>query len=315
MATNIKDNSEELLKESTPQGVPVVSNMDKARIRYNASPGNAMMDDIDVRNTLDNAKTSALKEYDEGKAQRDKEAKEKADAEAQEAEETKHRKAEKMWSAIGDGISAIANMATVGAGADSVYNSADSLHSKVKSKWDEIKANKAAVAAANRKAQMDLLLKDLELGARAKEAEANRNFNIWKMETEEAGRNQRAKTKQEFDAEQNKQKNETTLQAAKIRGRSGGGSGGNSNEPKFYATNPNGGRHTWKSPQQGVGEMIRWMQANGYKDNIPKKGLWEDIDTQYANVYAAYEDAVEDWQSKQSKPTPTKPKDNAAVTP
>lgn len=315
MATNIKDNSEELLQESTPQGVPVVSNMDKARIRYNASPGNVVMDDIDVRNTLDNAKTSALKEYDEGKAQRDKEAKEKADAEAQEAEETKHRKAEKMWSAIGDGISAIANMATVGAGADSMYNPADSLHSKVKSKWDEIKANKAAIAAANRKAQMDLLLKDLELGAKSKEAEANRNFNIWKVGTEEEGKNQRAKDRQAFDAEQNKQKNETTLQAAKIRGRSGGGGGRSSSEPKFYATNPNGGRHTWKSSQQGVGEMTRWMQANGYRDKIPTKGLWDDIDTQYANVYAAYEDAVADWKSKQSKSIPTKSKDNAAVTP
>lgn len=295
----VEDNSAKLLQESTPKGVPVVSNMDKARIRYNASPGNAIMNDIGMRNTLDNAKTSALKEYNEGKAQRDKEAKEKADAEAQEAKEAKHRKAEKMWSAIGDGISAIANMATVGAGADSMYNPADSLHSKVKSKWDEIKANKAAVAAAQRKEQMDLLLKEYELGAKSKEAEAQRLFNIWKTETEEKGKNQRAKDRQAFDAEQNKQKNETTLQAAKIRGRSGGG-GGSSSEPKFYATNPNGGRHTWKSPQQGVGEMMRWMQANGYKDKIPTKGLWEDIDTRYANIYAAYEDAVADWQSKQS---------------
>lgn len=310
MATNIKDNSEELLQESTPQGVPVVSNMDKARIRYNASPGNAMMDDIDVRNTLDNAKTSALKEYDEGKAQRDKEAKEKADAEAQEAEEAKHRKAEKMWSAIGDGISAIANMATVGAGADSMYNPADSLHAKVKSKWDEIKANKAAVAAANRKAQMDLLLKDLELGAKSKEAEAQRLFNTWKTETEEKGRNQRAKDRQAFDAEQNKQKNETTLQAAKIRGRSGGGSG-NSNEPRFYATNPNGGRLEWKDESQAMAYMQRWMKKNGY--NVPI--AISAVEDRYAKINAAYEDAVADWQSKQSKPTPTKPKDNAAVTP
>lgn len=314
MVTNIKDNSEELLKESTPQGVPVVSNMDKARIRYNASPGNAMMDDIDVRNTLDNAKTSALKEYDEGKAQRDKEAKEKADAEAQEAEETKHRKAEKMWSAIGDGISAIANMATVGDGADSMYNPADSLHSKVKSKWDEVKANKAAVAAANRKAQMDLLLKEYELGVKSKEAEANRNFNIWKTETEEAGRNQRAKEEQEFKASEGQKNRDNDKEVAKIRGKySRSSGGGSSSEPKFYATNPNGGRHTWKSPQQGVGEMMRWMQANGYKDNIPTKGLWEDIDTRYANVYAAYEDAVADWQSKQSKPTPTESKDTTSL--
>ena len=140
-------------------------------------------------------------------------------AKTEEEQEAKHRKAEKMWSAIGDGISAIANMATVGAGADSMYNPADSLHSKVKSKWDEIKANKAAIAAANRKAQMDLLLKDLELGAKAKEAEANRNFNIWKMETEEAGRNQRAKTKQEFDAEQNELNRKARIEAAK-KGRS-----------------------------------------------------------------------------------------------
>lgn len=304
METNIKDNSEELLKESTPQGVPVVSNMDKARIRYNASPGNAMMDDIDVRNTLDNAKTSALKEYGEGKAQRDKEAKEKADAEAQEAEETKHRKAEKMWSAIGDGISAIANMATVGAGADSMYNPADSLHSKVKSKWDEIKANKAAVAAANRKAQMDLLLKDLELGARAKEAEANRNFNIWKTETEEAGKNQRAKDRQAFDAEQNKQKNEATIQAAKIRGRSGGGGGGNSSEPRFYATNPNGGRLEWKDKSQAIAYMQRWLNDNGY-EAPPTASFMGDA---YANMHEAYENAIAG-RGKKKKSTPTE-KDN-----
>ena len=156
----------------------------------------------------------------------------KADAEAREQEEreAKHRKAEKLWSAIGDGISAIANMATVGAGADSMYNPADSLHSKVKSKWDEIKANKQAIAAAENKARMDLLLKGIELDARTKESEATRNFNVWKTETEEAGRNQRAKDKQEFDQKIADQRNETTLKAATIRGRSGGG-GGSSGKP------------------------------------------------------------------------------------
>lgn len=225
----------------------------------------------------------------------------KAKEKYQEEQEAKHRKAEKMWSAIGDGISAIANMATVGAGADSMYNPADSLHSKVKSKWDEIKANKAAIAAAENKARMDLLLKEYELGVKSKEAEANRNFNIWKTETEEAGRNQRAKEEQEFKASEGQKNRDNDKEVAKIRGKySRSSGGGSSSEPKFYATNPNGGRHTWKSPQQGVGEMMRWMQANGYKDNIPTKGLWEDIDTRYANVYAAYEDAVADWQSKQS---------------
>lgn len=230
-------------------------------------------------------------------------------AKTEEEQEKKHRKAEKMWSAIGDGISAIANMATVGAGADSMYNPADSLHSKVKSKWDEIKANKAAVAAANRKAQMDLLLKDLELGARAKEAEAQRLFNIWKTETEEKGRNQRAKDRQTFDAEQNKQKNETTLQAAKIRGRSGGGGGGNSNEPRFYATNPNGGQLEWKDKSQAMAYMKRWLTNNGYA--VPMTVFGD----KYADMSTAYEDAVADWQSKQSKSTPIKSKDNAAVTP
>ena len=236
MATNIKDNSEELLQESTPQGVPVVSNMDKARIRYNASPGNAMMDDIDVRNTLDNAKTSALKEYDEGKAQRDKEAKEKADAEAQEAEETKHRKAEKMWSAIGDGISAIANMATVGTGADSMYNPADSLHSKVKSKWDEIKANKAAVAAANRKAQMDLLLADLGYQHASRENEKNRQSR-WAEYTDKAEETKRHNQEMEAIARDRAESYETNAQANKTRaskykggGSSSGGDGSSKHE-------------------------------------------------------------------------------------
>lgn len=243
MATNIKDNSEELLKESTPQGVPVVSNMDKARIRYNASPGNAMMDDIDVRNALDNAKTSALKEYDEGKAQRDKEAKEKADAEAQEAEETKHRKAEKMWSAIGDGISAIANMATVGAGADSMYNPDDSLHSKVKSKWDEIKANKAAVAAANRKAQMDLLLADLGYQHASKENEKNRQSK-WDEFYTKLQETNRHNQEMEAIAKDRAESYETNAQANKTRAskyKGGGSSGGGKNsQGKWELVGPDG---------------------------------------------------------------------------
>ena len=173
---------------------------------------------------------TAIARMEERNKQSLAEAKEKY----QEEQEAKHRKAEKLWSAIGDGISAIANMATVGAGADSMYNPADSHHAKIKSKWDEIKANKAAIAAAENKARMDLLLKQYEFGMKAKEAEANRNFNIWKTETEEAGRNKRAENQQKFDAEQNKLKNDTSLQVAKIRGRSGGGSGSSSTGKYFF---------------------------------------------------------------------------------
>lgn len=230
-----------------------------------------------------------------------KEAKEKADAEAQEAEETKHRKAEKMWSAIGDGISAIANMATVGAGADSMYNPADSLHSKVKSKWDEIKANKAAIAAANRKAQMDLLLKDLELGARAKEAEANRNFNIWKMETEEAGRNQRAKTKQEFDAEQNELNRKARIEAAK-KGRSVNVSG-NSSASDYSAVGPDGKVVKWKEKSQAAAELRKWIRGTGNEDAINLlEGRPDERSLTYDELYDIWE------QYKQSK-------NNEAVTP
>lgn len=239
----VENNSAKLLQESTPQGVPVVSNMDKARIRYNASPGNAIMNDIDVRNTLDNAKTSALKEYDEGKAQRDKEAKEKADAEAQEAEEAKHRKAEKMWSAIGDGISAIANMATVGAGADSMYNPADSLHSKVKSKWDEIKANKAAVAAAENKARMDLLLADLGYQHASAENAKNRQSKwdeFWAKLQETNRHNQ----EMEAIAKDRAESYETNAQANKTRAskyKGGGSSGGGRNsQGKWELVGPDG---------------------------------------------------------------------------
>ena len=287
--------------------------------------------DAETDQLLDDARTKAINEYNEGKAQRDKEAKEKADAEAQEAEEAKHRKAEKMWSAIGDGISAIANMATVGAGADSMYNPADSLHSKVKSKWDEIKANKAAIASANRKAQMDLLLKEYELGAKAKEAEANRNFNIWKVETEESGRNQRAKTKQEFDAEQNKQKNETTLQAAKIRGRSGGGGGGSSSTGKYFF---NGVAYKSASERnQAILSAAKKYQYDVYDDD-DKLRDWDVMAVELEELMAEGEpqpqpgNYAQRWGSmfggnstsvpsaKPSKAsTPTKPKDNAAVTP
>lgn len=254
-------------------------------------------------------------------------------AKTEEEQEAKHRKAEKMWSAIGDGISAIANMATVGAGADSMYNPADSLHSKVKSKWDEVKANKAAIAAANRKAQMDLLLKDLELGAKAKEAEANRNFNIWKTETEEAGRNQRAKDRQAFDAEQNKQKNETTLQAAKIRGRSGGGGGGSSSTGKYFF---NGVAYKSASERnQAILNAAKKYQYDVYDDDDNLRD-WDVVAVELEELMAEGEpqpqpqpgNYAQRWGSmfggnstsapsaKPSKAsTPTKPKDNAAVTP
>ena len=232
----VENNSAKLLQESTPQGRPFVSAMDRARIRNKFDHKRNIDVITDTQELLINAREKAINEYNTDKAQRDKEAKEKADAEAQEAEEAKHRKAEKMWSAIGDGISAIANMATVGAGADSMYNPADSLHSKVKSKWDEIKANKAAVAAANRKAQMDLLLKEYELGVKSKEAEANRNFNIWKTETEEAGRNQRAKEEQEFKASEKQKDRDNDKEVAKIRGKysRGSGGGGSSSTGKYF---------------------------------------------------------------------------------
>lgn len=152
----------------------------------------------------------------------------------QEEQEAKHRKAEKMWSAIGDGISAIANMATVGAGADSMYNPADSLHSKVKSKWDEIKANKAAVAAANRKAQMDLLLADLGYQHASKENEKNRQSKwdeFWAKLQETNRHNQ----EMEAIAKDRAESYETNAQANKTRAskyKGGGSSGGGGSSPK-----------------------------------------------------------------------------------
>lgn len=298
--------SADIPKPEVPEApTPQVNTLDERKLRNELDyKNNIPQTKIDTTVGMPDIKADTAK-MDQGFNERQAELK----AKTEEEQEAKHRKAEKMWSAIGDGISAIANMATVGAGADSMYNPADSLHSKVKSKWDEIKANKAAVAAANRKAQMDLLLKEYELGVKSKEAEANRNFNIWKTETEEKGKNQRAKDRQAFDAEQNKQKNEATIQAAKIRGRSGGSGGGSSSEPRFYATNPNGGQLEWKDKSQAMAYMKRWLTNNGYA--VPMTVFGD----KYADMSTAYEDAVADWQSKQSKPTPTKSKDNAAVTP
>ena len=222
----------EVPKAPTPQ----VNTFDERKLRneldYKNSIPQTKIDTTVGKPTDADVKAEDARIKTEGKA-RIAEAKEKY----QEEQEAKHRKAEKMWSAIGDGISAIANMATVGAGADSMYNPADSLHSKVKSKWDEIKANKAAVAAANRKAQMDLLLKDLELGVKSKEAEANRNFNIWKTETEEAGRNQRAKEDQEFKASEKQKDRDNDKEVAQIRGKYSRSSGGGSSSTGKYFFN------------------------------------------------------------------------------
>ena len=163
-------------------------------------------------------------------------------AKTEEEQEAKHRKAEKMWSAIGDGISAIANMATVGAGADSMYNPADSLHSKVKSKWDEIKANKAAVAAANRKAQMDLLLADLGYQHASKENEKNRQSKwdeFWAklQETNRHNQEMEAIARDRADSyETNAQANKT--RASKYKG--GGSSGGKNSQGKWELVGPDG---------------------------------------------------------------------------
>lgn len=161
----------------------------------------------------------------------------------QEEQEAKHRKAEKMWSAIGDGISAIANMATVGAGADSMYNPADSLHSKVKSKWDEIKANKAAVAAANRKAQMDLLLADLGYQHASKENEKNRQSK-WDEFYTKLQETNRHNQEMEAIARDRAESYETNAQANKTRAnkyKGGGSSGGGKNsQGKWELVGPDG---------------------------------------------------------------------------
>jgi hypothetical protein len=166
-------------------------------------------------------------------------------AKTEEEQEAKHRKAEKMWSAIGDGISAIANMATVGAGADSMYNPADSLHSKVKSKWDEIKANKAAIAAANRKAQMDLLLADLGYQHASAENEKNRQskWNEFYTKLQETNRHNQ---EMEAIAKDRAESYETNAQANKTRaskykgGGSSGGRGGKNSQGKWELVGPDG---------------------------------------------------------------------------
>lgn len=164
-------------------------------------------------------------------------------AKTEEEQEKKHRKAEKMWSAIGDGISAIANMATVGAGADSMYNPADSLHSKVKSKWDEIKANKAAIAAANRKAQMDLLLADLGYQHASKENEKNRQSK-WDEFYTKLQETNRHNQEMEAIARDRAESYETNAQANKTRAskyKGGGSSGGGKNsQGKWELVGPDG---------------------------------------------------------------------------
>ena len=239
----VEDNSAKLLQESTPQGRPFVSAMDRARIRNKFDHKRNIDVITDTQELLINAREKAINEYNTDKAQRDKEAKEKADAEAQEAKEAKHRKAEKMWSAIGDGISAIANMATVGAGADSMYNPADSLHSKVKSKWDEIKANKAAVAAAENKARMDLLLADLGYQHASAENAKNRQSKwdeFWAKLQETNRHNQ----EMEAIARDRAESYETNAQANKTRAskyKGGGSSGGGKNsQGKWEIVGPDG---------------------------------------------------------------------------
>lgn len=228
--------SADIPKPEVPEApTPQVNTLDERKLRneldYKNNIPQTKIDTTVGKPTDADVKAEGVRIKTEGKA-RIAEAKEKYDEE----QEAKHRKAEKMWSAIGDGISAIANMATVGAGADSMYNPADSLHSKVKSKWDEIKANKAAVAAANRKAQMDLLLADLGYQHASEESEKNRQskWNEFYTKLQETSRHN-----QEMEAiardraesyETNAQANKTRASKYKGGGSSSGGDGSSKHE-------------------------------------------------------------------------------------
>lgn len=221
---------------------PQVNTLDERKLRneldYKNNIPQTKIDTTVGRPTDADVKAEGVRLVNEGNARIAK-AKEKY----QEAEEAKHRKAEKMWSAIGDGISAIANMATVGAGADSMYNPADSLHSKVKSKWDEIKANKTAVAAANRKAQMDLLLADLGYKHASAENEKNRQSK-WDEFYTKLQETIRHNQEMEAIAKDRAESYETNAQANKTRAskyKGGGSSGGGKNsQGKWELVGPDG---------------------------------------------------------------------------
>lgn len=325
------DNSAKLLAESQPQGNVFVGAMDKAKIRNAVDPVAKINAIADPQDILFNAKETAINEYNVGKAERDKQAKEDAEAKAQAEKEANEEKWAKRWAAIGDGISSIANLVAVGHGAPNMYDPSNSLHSKIKGEYDRIHALKAADAQARRKEQMDLLLKQYELDARAAEAEANRNLSMWRTETEEAGRNQRAKDKQESDQKIADQRNETTLKAATIRGRSGGGGGSSSNGKYYY----NG--VAYKSESERNQKILRDAKKYGVdtKDEYGDKRDWDDLaveledliaqgepDTQpvagnfvtrWGNMFGGNSTSVPKSTSSKAS-TPTK-KDNAAVTP
>lgn len=229
--------SADIPKPEVPEApIPQVNTLNESELRneldYKNNIPQTKIDTTVGRPTDADIKAEGVRLVNEGNA-RIAEAKEKY----QEEQEKKHRKAEKMWSAIGDGISAIANMATVGAGADSMYNPADSLHSKVKSKWDEIKANKAAIAAANRKAQMDLLLADLGYQHASAENEKNRQskwneFYTKLQETNRHNQEMEAIAKDRAESyETNAQANKT--RASKYKGGGSSGGGGSSSKHEF----------------------------------------------------------------------------------
>lgn len=235
--------SADIPKPEVPKApIPQVNTLDERKLRneldYKNNIPQTKIDTTVGKPTDADVKAEGVRIKTEGKA-RIAEAKEKY----QEELEARHRKAEKMWSAIGDGISAIANMATVGAGADSMYNPADSLHSKVKSKWDEIKANKAAIAAANRKAQMDLLLADLGYQHASKENEKNRQSK-WDEFYTKLKETNRHNQEMEAIARDRAESYETNAQANKTRAskyKGGGSSGGGKNsQGKWELVGPDG---------------------------------------------------------------------------
>ena len=255
------DNSAKLLAESQPQGNVFVGAMDKAKIRNAVDPARKINAIADPQDILFNAKETAINEYNVGKAERDKQAKEDAEAKAQAEKEANEEKWAKRWAAIGDGISSIANLVAVGHGSPNMYDPSNSLHSKIKGEYDRIHALKAADAQARRKEQMDLLLKSMDIGARNKEAEATRNLSMWKTETEEAGRNQRAKDKQAFDAEQNELNRKARVEAA-TKGRSVNVNG-NSSTSNYSAVGPDGKVVKWKEKSQAAAQLRKWIRDLG----------------------------------------------------
>lgn len=123
------------------------------------------------------------------------------------AAEAKRERRAKIFSAIGDGISALANVYFTSKGAPDMYNPSTSMSAKTKAYWDKLNAERKA----NEDKYNDLLLGAYKADKADKDAKDKwrQQMEQWKIEMEQKNENERyRRDKDDADAKYRKEKDD-----------------------------------------------------------------------------------------------------------